>query len=66
MIKEVGARHFVYGSDYGQVHNPSHVVGTRWLIKLLLAYGATTEEVQQIFQISPAEHLGLKRGNGGN
>ncbi|MBW1817738.1 MAG: hypothetical protein JRJ60_11330 [Deltaproteobacteria bacterium] len=62
MIKEVGARHFVYGSDYGQIHNPSHVVGTRWLIKLLLAYGATTEEVQQIFQISPAEHLGLERG----
>jgi hypothetical protein len=66
MIKEVGARHFVYGSDYGQVHNPPHVVGTRWLIKLLLAYGATNEEVQQIFQISPAEHLGLKRGNGDN
>lgn len=59
MLKEVGARHFVYGSDYGQVHNPSHLVGTRWTIKLLLAYGATVHEVRQVFQTSPAEHLGL-------
>jgi len=60
MIKEVGAENFVYGSDYGQVHNPPHVVGTRWLIKLLLAYGATIEEVRQVFQTAPAKHLGFK------
>jgi len=59
MIKEVGAEHFVYGSDYGQIHNPPHVVGTRWIIKLLLSYGATIEEVRQVFQEAPARHLGL-------
>ena len=62
MINEIGAKHFVYGSDYGQVHNPAHVVGTRWLIKLLLAYGLSSEDVRQIFQISPAEHLDLETG----
>ncbi|MFH1744204.1 MAG: DUF6282 family protein [bacterium] len=59
MIKDVGAEHFVYGSDYGQVHNPSHVIGTRWIVKLLLSYGSTVEEVRQVFQTSPAKHLGL-------
>jgi hypothetical protein len=60
IIKEVGADHLVYGSDYGQVHNPSHLVGTEWTIKLLLAYGATKEEVKKVFQTTPARHLGLE------
>ena len=59
MIKEVGADNIVYGSDYGQIHNPPHVVGTRWLIKLLLSYGATNDEVRKVMQETPAEHLGL-------
>jgi hypothetical protein len=59
MIKEVGADHLVYGSDYGQVHNMSHLIGTEWTIKLLLAYGATKEEVKKVMQTTPAKHLGL-------
>jgi len=59
MIKEVGADNIVYGSDYGQIHNPPHVVGTRWLIKLLLSYGATKDEVRKVMQETPAKHLGL-------
>ncbi len=54
IIKEVGADHLVYGSDYGQVHNPTHLVGTEWTIKLLLAYGATKEEIKKVFQTTPA------------
>ena len=60
MIKEVGADNIVYGSDYGQIHNPPHVVGTRWLIKLLLSYGATKDEVRKVMQETPAKHLGLE------
>lgn len=60
IIKEVGADHLVYGSDYGQIHNPTHLVGTEWTIKLLLAYGATKEEVKKVFQTTPARHLGLE------
>lgn len=60
MIKEVGADHFVYGSDFGQIHNPSHLIGTEWTIKLLFAYGATKEELKKVFQTNPAKHLGLE------
>lgn len=60
MIKEVGPDHLIYGSDYGQVQNPSHLVGTDWTIRLLLAYGATKEEVKKVMQITPAKHLGLE------
>lgn len=59
MVKEVGADHLVYGSDYGQIQNPSHLVGTEWTIRLLLAYGATKEEVRKVMQTTPAKHLGL-------
>lgn len=59
MIKEVGADNIVYGSDYGQIHNPPHVVGTRWLIKLLLSYGATKDEARKVMQETPAKHLGI-------
>lgn len=59
MIKEVGADNFVYGSDFGQIHNPPHIVGTRWMIQILLAYGVSREEIRKIFKINPAKHLGL-------
>ena len=59
VIKEVGPDNVVYGSDYGQVHNPQHLVGTRWMVKLLAAYGATKEELIKVFQTTPARHLEL-------
>ena len=52
VIKEVGADNLVYGSDYGQIHNMPHIVGTEWTIKLLLAYGATKKEVNYTIQAS--------------
>ena len=59
MIQEVGADHFVYGSDFGQIHNPRHVIGNRWMIQILLAYGITKEEITKIFKTNPSKHLGL-------
>lgn len=59
MIQEVGADHFVYGSDFGQIHNPPHIVGDRWMIQMLLAYGATKEQIIKIFRTNPAKHLDL-------
>lgn len=59
-IKEVGAEHCVYGSDFGQLQNFPHVVANRWMIKLLLSYGCTKQELYQVFQVSPAKHLGLE------
>jgi hypothetical protein len=58
-IKEVGASNCVFGSDFGQLQNIPHITAARWMIKLLMAYGCTKEELYQVFQVSPAEHLGL-------
>lgn len=60
IVKEVGCENLVYGSDFGQLQNPPHVVADRWMIKLLLAYGCTKEEVQTVFQATPARLLGLE------
>jgi microsomal dipeptidase-like Zn-dependent dipeptidase len=59
MIKEVGAGHLVYGSDFGQLQNFSHVLAARWFIKVLLAYGATRDEITRIFKTNTARHIGL-------
>jgi hypothetical protein len=59
-IKEVGAEHCVFGSDFGQLQNVPHIAANRWMIKLLLSYGCTKEELYKVFQVTPAEHLGLE------
>lgn len=59
MIQEVGADHFVYGSDFGQIHNPRHIIGNRWMIQMLLAYGVSKEEITKIFKTNPLKHLGV-------
>lgn len=60
MIKEVGAQHFVNGGDWGQIQNIPHLVGTRWAVKILLAFGITQAEILAIFRDAPAELLGLE------
>lgn len=60
IVKEVGAEHLVYGSDFGQLQNFPHIVGNRWMIKLLFAFGCTKEELYQLFQVTPSKHLGIE------
>ena len=60
MIKEVGAQNCVYGGDLGQLQNFPHLVANRWMIKLLLAYGCTRDELYQVFQVTPAKHIGVE------
>ncbi len=59
-VKEVGASNCVFGSDVGQFQNFPHIVALRWMVKLLLSYGCTKEELYQVFQVGPAEHLGME------
>lgn len=59
LVKEIGAEHFVFGSDFGQIQNPDHVTGMRWMMKTLMAYGVTADEIRTIFQSAPARHLEL-------
>ncbi|BAS28230.1 hypothetical protein LIP_2389 [Limnochorda pilosa] len=60
IVQEVGADNLVYGSDFGQIHNPPHVAANRWMIQMLLAYGVSKEDVRKVFQTTPARHLGLE------
>jgi hypothetical protein len=59
-IKELGPENCVYGSDFGQLQNPPHIVANRWMIKLLLSYGCAKDELYEVFQVTPAAHLGLE------
>jgi hypothetical protein len=59
VVQEVGPENVVYGSDFGQLQNFPHIIGNRWMIKLLFAYGCTKEELYQVFQVTPAQHLGI-------
>jgi hypothetical protein len=59
IVKEVGADNLLYGSDFGQLQNFPHIVANRWMVKLLLAYGCTREEIRTVFQETGAELLGL-------
>lgn len=60
IVHEVGAENLIYGSDFGQLQNIPHVVANRWMIKLLLAYGCTRDEIRTVFQVSGARMLGLE------
>jgi hypothetical protein len=60
IVKEVGPENLMYGSDFGQLQNFPHIVANRWMVKLLLAYGCTKEELRVVFQETCAKLLGLE------
>lgn len=59
IVKEVGPENLVYGSDFGQIQNFPHITATRWMIKQLLTWGCTKDEIRTVFQETPAKMLGL-------
>src|SRR2546423_503978 len=59
IVKEEGAQNPIYRSASGQLKTSPHIVATRWMAKLLLAYGCTKEETRQVFQVPGARLLGL-------
>jgi imidazolonepropionase-like amidohydrolase len=58
VVKEL-SDHMIWGSDSGQIQNPTHIEMQRWTIRVLLANGITKEEITNIFKINPAKHLGI-------
>jgi hypothetical protein len=58
IIKEL-SDYMVCGSSSGQIQNPTHIEGMRWMIRVLLTYGITREEVTKIFKTNPAKLLGI-------
>jgi Family of unknown function (DUF6282) len=59
IVHEVGPENLVYGSDFGQLQNFPHLVANRWMIKQLLTWGCTRDQVRTVFQETPARLLGL-------
>jgi hypothetical protein len=57
-IKEL-SDHFVLGTDSGQIQNPTHMDGLRWMIKVLMAYGVTAEEIHKMVHVNPRKHTGI-------
>lgn len=60
IVREVGPDNVLYGSDFGQLQNFPHVIANRWMIKLLLAYGCSKEDLRTVFQVTGARLLGLE------
>jgi hypothetical protein len=58
VVKEL-SDHLVWGSDSGQIQNPTHIEGMKWMIRILLAYGVAKEEITKIFKTNPAVHLAI-------
>lgn len=58
VVKELG-EHMVLGTDSGQIQNPTHIEGLRWLTRVLLAYGITKEELTKIYKTNAAALLGI-------
>ena len=58
-IKEVGAEHFVMGTDLGQTGNPSHVDGMKALVAGLKAEGLTEAQIRMMARDNAAAMLGL-------
>jgi len=59
IVHEVGPENLVYGSDFGQLQNFSHLIAARWMVKQLLTWGCTKEQIRTVFQETPAKLLGL-------
>ena len=57
-IKELNDS-MIWGSDSGQIENPTHIEGQKWMMRVLLAHGITKEEIIKIFKTNPAKHLGI-------
>jgi len=56
-IKEVGAEHFVFGTDLGQTGNPSQPDGYAMLVAGLMAEGITKDQIRAIGRETPGKLL---------
>lgn len=59
-IREVGPRHCVLGTDFGQLHHPPPAEGLRVFIQMLLERGITPDEIRTMVATNPARLLGIE------
>lgn len=58
-IKEIGAQHFILGSDLGQTGNPSHIDGMKAMVAGLKAEGITDAQIKTMARDNAAAMLGM-------
>ena len=58
-IKQVGAQHFVMGTDLGQTGNPGHVDGMKAMVGGLKANGLADQQIKMVARDNAAAMLGL-------
>jgi hypothetical protein len=56
-IKEVGAQHFVLGTDLGQTGNPSHADGLQMFVTELMAQGISKDQIKLMGRETPGALL---------
>jgi hypothetical protein len=59
IIKSVGAKQCIMGTDLGQSFNPLPVEGMRMFIVTLLKNGITEDEINLMLKLNPGKLLGL-------
>ena len=58
-IKQVGAQHFIMGTDLGQTGNPGHIDGMKAMVAGLKANGVTDAQIKLIARDNAAAMLGM-------
>jgi hypothetical protein len=58
-IKEIGAQHFLIGTDLGQTGNPSHIDGMKAMVAGLKANGVTDAQIKMAARDNAANMLRL-------
>ncbi|BDZ71794.1 DUF6282 family protein [Methanobacterium petrolearium] len=56
-IKEVGSKHCILATDFGQKHNPSPVLGMQMMINSMLKHGISWREITIMCQDNPEKLL---------
>jgi hypothetical protein len=59
LIRAVGAKQCIIGTDLGQLFNPLPVEGMRMFLWTLLKNGVTEDEINLMAKINPGKLLGL-------
>ncbi|MBI4320118.1 MAG: hypothetical protein HY675_16630 [Chloroflexi bacterium] len=60
VIKKVGAKHCIVGSDFGQVLHVNSIDGVRIFVRALLGFGIPKEDIEVMLKDNPAKLLYLE------
>lgn len=58
-IREVGAKHCIMSTDFGQIWNPPPAHGMKMFIAMMLGVGLSEDEVEMMVKTNPAKLCGL-------